>query len=79
MSIRGQGSLLDKLTVSSTASKALDELTLCVDRPVRCAASLAQRRRQNYHDGCWITGKTRPDSGTARFWPRLEMLELPIG
>src|SRR5258708_20349965 len=76
MSIRDKGLYLDKLTVSFDGLKAVNELTLCVEPgEMRCIIGPNGAGKTTMMDV--ITGKTRPDSGTARFGRRLEMLELP--
>jgi len=75
MSIRDKVLYLDKLTVTFDGFKALDELTLCVEPgEMRCIIGPNGAGKTTMMDV--ITGKTRPDSGTARFGRRIEQLEL---
>ena len=75
MSIRDKVLYLDKLTVSFDGFKALNELTLCVEPgEMRCIIGPNGAGKTTMMDV--ITGKTRPDSGTARFGRRIDMLEL---
>src|SRR6266516_281536 len=75
MSIRDKVLYLDKLTVSFDGFKALNELTLCVEPgEMRCIIGTNGCGKTTMMDV--ITGKTRPDSGTARFGRRIDMLEL---
>jgi len=75
MSIRDKVLYLDKLTVSFDGFKALNELTLCVEPgEMRCIIGPNGAGKTTMMDV--ITGKTRPDSGTARFGRRIEQLEL---
>src|SRR5262249_43864336 len=76
MSIRDKMLYLDKVTVSFDGFKALNELTLCVEPgELRCIIGPNGAGKTTMMDV--ITGKTRPDSGTARFGRRIESLELP--
>src|SRR5438876_4569636 len=78
MSIRDKMLYLDKVTVSFDGFKALNELTLCVEPgEMRCIIGPNGAGKTTMMDV--ITGKTRPDSGTARFGRRIEMLELSAG
>src|ERR1051326_1050408 len=75
MSIRDKVLYRDKLTVTFDGFKALNELTLCVEPgEMRCIIGPNGAGKTTMMDV--ITGKTRPDSGTARFGRRIEMLEL---
>src|SRR6266581_1844679 len=76
MSIRDKVLYLDKLTVSFDGFKALNELTLCIEPgEMRCIIGPNGAGKTTMMDV--ITGKTRPDSGSARFGRRIETLELP--
>jgi urea transport system ATP-binding protein len=75
MSIRDKMLYLDKLTVSFDGFKALNELTLCIEPgEMRCIIGPNGAGKTTMMDV--ITGKTRPDSGTARFGRRVDLLEL---
>ena len=75
MSVRGKTLHLEKLTVSFDGFKALNELTLQIEPgELRCIIGPNGAGKTTMMDV--ITGKTRPDSGTARFGPRLESLAL---
>jgi urea transport system ATP-binding protein len=66
---------VEKLTVSFDGFKALNELTLQVDPgELRCIIGPNGAGKTTMMDV--ITGKTRPDSGTARFGPDLNLLAL---
>jgi urea transport system ATP-binding protein len=66
---------LEKLTVSFDGFKALNELTLQIDPgELRCIIGPNGAGKTTMMDV--ITGKTRPDSGTARFGPKLNLLSL---
>src|SRR6266436_192850 len=66
---------LEKLTVSFDGFKALDELTLYVEPgELRCIIGPNGAGKTTMMDV--ITGKTRPDSGTAWFGRRLDLLKL---
>ena len=76
MSLRDKMLYLDKVTVSFDGFKALNELTLCIEPgELRCIIGPNGAGKTTMMDV--ITGKTRPDSGTARFGRRVESLELP--
>ena len=76
MSVRDKMLYLDKVTVSFDGFKALNELTLCIEPgEMRCIIGPNGAGKTTMMDV--ITGKTRPDSGTARFGRRIEQLELP--
>jgi urea transport system ATP-binding protein len=78
MSIRDKMLYLDKVTVSFDGFKALNELTLCIEPgEMRCIIGPNGAGKTTMMDV--ITGKTRPDSGTARFGRRVETLEMPPG
>jgi urea transport system ATP-binding protein len=75
MSVRDKILYLEKLTVSFDGFKALDELTLYVDPgELRCIIGPNGAGKTTMMDV--ITGKTRPDSGTAWFGRELNLLEL---
>jgi urea transport system ATP-binding protein len=66
---------LDKLTVSFDGFKALNELTLQIEPgELRCVIGPNGAGKTTMMDV--ITGKTRPDSGTAQFGPKLNLLSL---
>ncbi len=66
---------LDKLTVSFDGFKALNELTLQIEPgELRCIIGPNGAGKTTMMDV--ITGKTRPDSGTAHFGPKLNLLSL---
>lgn len=74
MSVRKTLSL-DKLTVSFDGFKALNELTLLVDPgELRCIIGPNGAGKTTMMDV--ITGKTRPDSGTATFGSDLNLLSM---
>ena len=76
MSIRDKLLYLDKVTVSFDGFKALNELTLCIEPgEMRCIIGPNGAGKTTMMDV--ITGKTRPDSGKARFGRRIDQLELP--
>src|SRR5689334_3449288 len=67
---------LEDITVSFDGFKALNKLTLTVDAgELRCVIGPNGAGKTTMMDV--ITGKTRPDSGTARFGRFIESLELP--
>jgi urea transport system ATP-binding protein len=73
--IRDKVLYLDKLTVSFDGFKALNELTLYVDPgELRCIIGPNGAGKTTMMDV--ITGKTRPDSGTAWFGRQVNLLEL---
>jgi urea transport system ATP-binding protein len=75
VSIREKILYLDKLTVSFDGFKALDNLTLLVEPgELRCIIGPNGAGKTTMMDV--ITGKTRPDSGTAWFGRRLDLLTL---
>lgn len=75
MSIRDKMLYLDKVTVSFDGFKALNELTLAIEPgELRCIIGPNGAGKTTMMDV--ITGKTRPDSGTARFGRRIDSLEL---
>src|ERR1700693_1914279 len=75
MSIRDKMLYLDKVTVSFDGFKALNELTLAIEPgEMRCIIGPNGAGKTTMMDV--ITGKTRPDSGTARFGRRLNLLSL---
>ena len=66
---------IEKLTVSFDGFKALNDLTLSVDPgELRCIIGPNGAGKTTMMDV--ITGKTRPDSGTARFGPDLNLLAM---
>jgi urea transport system ATP-binding protein len=66
---------LNKLTVSFDGFKALDELTLDVEPgELRCIIGPNGAGKTTMMDV--ITGKTRPDHGTAWFGPKIDLLAL---
>lgn len=76
MSIRDKMLYLDKVTVSFDGFKALNELTLCIEPgEMRCIIGPNGAGKTTMMDV--ITGKTKPDSGTARFGRRIDQLEMP--
>ena len=75
MSVRGKTLYLEKLTVSFDGFKALNELTLQIEPgELRCIIGPNGAGKTTMMDV--ITGKTRPDSGTVRFGPKLNLLAL---
>ena len=75
MSIRDKMLYLDKVTVSFDGFKALNELTLAIEPgELRCIIGPNGAGKTTMMDV--ITGKTRPDSGSARFGRFIEELEL---
>ena len=75
MSVSGNTLYLDKLTVSFDGFKALNELTLQIEPgELRCIIGPNGAGKTTMMDV--ITGKTRPDSGTVRFGPKLNLLSL---
>jgi urea transport system ATP-binding protein len=75
MPIRDKILYLEKLTVSFDGFKALDELTLYVEPgELRCIIGPNGAGKTTMMDV--ITGKTRPDSGTAWFGRELNLLAL---
>jgi urea transport system ATP-binding protein len=66
---------LNKLTVTFDGFKALDELTLDVEPgELRCIIGPNGAGKTTMMDV--ITGKTRPDHGTAWFGPKIDLLAL---
>ena len=66
---------LDKLTVSFDGFKALNELSLQVEPgELRCIIGPNGAGKTTMMDV--ITGKTKPDSGSARFGPDLNLLSM---
>jgi urea transport system ATP-binding protein len=66
---------LEKLTVSFDGFKALDALTLYVEPgELRCIIGPNGAGKTTMMDV--VTGKTRPDSGTAWFGRRLDLLQM---
>jgi urea transport system ATP-binding protein len=75
MSVRDKILYLDKLTVTFDGFKALDELTLYVEPgELRCIIGPNGAGKTTMMDV--VTGKTRPDSGTAWFGRRTDLLAL---
>ena len=75
MSIRDKILYLEKLTVSFDGFKALDALTLDVEPgELRCIIGPNGAGKTTMMDV--ITGKTRPDSGTAWFGRSLDLLKM---
>src|ERR1051325_10283793 len=75
MSVRDKILYLDKLTVSFDGFKALNELTLYVEPgELRCIIGPNGAGKTTMMDV--ITGKTRPDSGTAWFGRQLDLLKM---
>src|ERR1700681_4026481 len=75
MSVRGKILSLERLTVSFDGFKALNELTLQIEPgELRCIIGPNGAGKTTMMDV--ITGKTRPDSGTVRFGPKLNLLEM---
>src|ERR1700685_3725299 len=75
MSARDKTLYLDQLTVSFDGFKALNELTLQIEPgELRCIIGPNGAGKTTMMDV--ITGKTRPDSGTARFGPDLNLLAM---
>jgi urea transport system ATP-binding protein len=75
MSVRDKILYLDKLTVSFDGFKALDGLTLYVEPgELRCIIGPNGAGKTTMMDV--ITGKTRPQSGTAWFGRRTDLLAL---
>jgi urea transport system ATP-binding protein len=75
MSLRGKTLYIDQLTVSFDGFKALNELTLQIEPgELRCIIGPNGAGKTTMMDV--ITGKTRPDSGTVRFGPNLNLLSL---
>jgi urea transport system ATP-binding protein len=66
---------LEQVTVSFDGFKALNNLTLQIDPgELRCIIGPNGAGKTTMMDV--ITGKTRPDSGTVRFGPKLNLLSL---
>src|ERR1700685_4631984 len=75
MNVHGKTLYLDKLTVSFDGFKALNELSLQIDPgELRCIIGPNGAGKTTMMDV--VTGKTRPDSGTVRFGPKLNLLSL---
>jgi urea transport system ATP-binding protein len=75
MSARDKTLSLEKVTVSFDGFKALNELTLRIEPgELRCIIGPNGAGKTTMMDV--ITGKTRPDSGTVRFGPKLNLLSL---
>jgi urea transport system ATP-binding protein len=75
MSRLNQMLYLERLTVTFDGFKALDELTLYVEPgELRCVIGPNGAGKTTMMDV--VTGKTRPDSGTAWFGPQLNLLTM---
>src|SRR6266536_6707091 len=75
MTIRDKTLYLEKVTVSFDGFKALDELSLYVDPgELRCIIGPNGAGKTTMMDV--VTGKTRPDSGTAWFGREIDLLKL---
>jgi len=75
MSVRDKTLYLEKLTVSFDGFKALNELSLYVDPgELLCVIGPNGAGKTTMMDV--ITGKTRPDSGTAWFGREIDLLKL---
>src|SRR6187549_4218682 len=75
MSVRDKVLYLEKVTVSFDGFKALNELSLYVDPgELRCIIGPNGAGKTTMMDV--ITGKTRPDSGTAWFGRNHDLLRL---
>src|SRR5258706_8870253 len=75
MSVRNKILYLEKLTVSFDGFKALDELTLYVEPgELRCIIGPNGAGKTTMMDV--VTGKTRPDHGSAWFGRKVDLLAL---
>src|SRR5271163_3751291 len=75
MSVRDKRLYLEDLTVSFDGFKALNKLSLYVDPgEMLCIIGPNGAGKTTMMDV--ITGKTRPDSGTAWFGPKIDLLKL---
>lgn len=75
MSVRGKALRIERLTVSFDGFKALNELTLRVEPgELRCVIGPNGAGKTTMMDV--ITGKTRPDSGSAWFGDKVNLLAL---
>src|SRR6204780_3494195 len=75
MSVRDKRLYIEDLTVSFDGFKALNQLTLFVDPgEMLCIIGPNGAGKTTMMDV--ITGKTRPDSGTARFGDGIDLLKL---
>ncbi len=75
MSVRDKTLYIERLTVSFDGFKALNELTLQIEPgELRCIIGPNGAGKTTMMDV--ITGKTRPDSGTVRLGPKLNLLAL---
>jgi len=75
MSARGKTLSIERVTVSFDGFKALNDLTLQIEPgELRCIIGPNGAGKTTMMDV--ITGKTRPDSGTVRFGPKLNLLSL---
>jgi len=75
MSVRGKTLNIERLTVSFDGFKALNDLTLQIEPgELRCVIGPNGAGKTTMMDV--ITGKTRPESGTVHFGPKLNLLSL---
>jgi urea transport system ATP-binding protein len=75
MSVSGKILSIEHLTVSFDGFKALNDLTLQIEPgELRCIIGPNGAGKTTMMDV--VTGKTRPDSGTVRFGPDLNLLDL---
>jgi urea transport system ATP-binding protein len=75
MSVRDKTLYIEQLTVSFDGFKALNDLTLRIEPgELRCIIGPNGAGKTTMMDV--ITGKTRPDSGTARFGEKLDLLAM---
>lgn len=75
MNVHGKTLRLEQVTVSFDGFKALNELTLQIEPgELRCIIGPNGAGKTTMMDV--VTGKTRPDSGSARFGPQLNLLAL---
>src|ERR1700684_581336 len=75
MSVSGKTLYLDRVTVSFDGFKALNDLTLQIEPgELRCIIGPNGAGKTTMMDV--ITGKTRQDSGTVQFGPKLNLLSL---
>src|ERR1700688_242502 len=75
MSIQGKTLYVEQLTVSFDGFKALNNLALQIEPgELRCIIGPNGAGKTTMMDV--ITGKTRPDSGSVRFGPKLNLLAL---
>src|ERR1700688_1765075 len=75
MSIQGKTLYVEQLTVSFDGFKALNNLALQIEPgELRCIIGPNGAGKTTMMDV--VTGKTRPDSGTVRFGPKLNLPSL---